>query len=331
MCICMGLAMTSAYALTFFILPYNSLYLEGQSGYDETDIPYVLAMVECAVSILTGVMGLVAFANKPQRSSILITIVFFVVFAILEGTFGVVRAWHLGLLGDDMARTCSDTMQSGCPTTRFESSNTLGRDILFTEPLGGECNFFFWNVGGVMPTRSEWERQDFVPCQDPDNQCAWRMETYMDWSASTSYGWRDDPEALRSVDSSTNSLTTFPKIHNMQRLMQLQAKYNRTLVQTVQYTEQPSIAYCWYWGCHAVCQPLRWAVNRWWLGSSLLLFILQTANMGMAIALFRASNGPKEKVLPASNPNTDSGFVMKAPVMGRRNRPLNANPSALYF
>ena len=179
-----------------------------------------------------------------------------------------------------------------------------------------------------MPTRSEWEREDFVSCLDPDNQCGWRMETYMDRSKSTSYGWRDDPTVLRAVDSSTNSLTTFPKIHNMQRLMQLQAKYNRTLVQSVQYTEQPSIAYCWYWGCHAVCQPLRWAANRWWLFSSMLLFALQTSNMAIVIALLTK---PKEKSgLPVTAPAPPS-FVMNAPLFGRRTRQLGANPSVLHF
>lgn len=334
-CIFLGLATTSAYTVTFFVLPYNTLYLEGQSGTDEQDVPYVLAIVECAVSAATMVMGLIAFSSQPRRSALLTTLVFFAVFAVLEGTLSVVRAWHLGLLGDDMAQTCSDSLMTGCPTTRFESAS---RDILFTEPMGGECSFFFWNVGGSMPTRSEWSANNFADCADAPGgaqMCQERLETYMDWSKATSYGWRDDPNALQQAMASANSLTTFPKVHNMQKMMQFQLDYNRTLTQSVLYTEQPSISYCWYWGCHAVCQPLRWAINRWWLCSSLLLFALHTANMGMVIKLFVQTPPPKEKTgLPTSNPNTSNPnpeFVMKAPVLGRRNRPLSANPGGLYF
>lgn len=324
----LGLAAVAGYAVTFFVVPYNSLYLSGESGYDENDIPYILAMAECAVAGLTFVMGVIGAGNKT-KPALLTMMIFFIVFVVFQGTFSVMRVWNLGLLGDDMARTCSDTMNSGCPTTRFESANSLGRDILFTEPLGGECNFFFWKVGGVMPTRSEWERENFTPCQDPDNMCAWRMETYMDWSKRSSYGWRDDPTALRAVDSSTNSQTTFPKVHNMQELMKLQVKYNRTLVQSVQYDEQPSIAYCWYWGCHSVCQPVRWIVNRWWLTSSLVMFVVQIINMGLTTALWLRPRAAKVKTI-AEAQSTPS-FVMQAPVLGRRNRRLNTNPDMLHF
>ena len=42
-----GLGATFAYLATFSLTPYNHLYLSGESGYDETDVSYTLAIVEC--------------------------------------------------------------------------------------------------------------------------------------------------------------------------------------------------------------------------------------------------------------------------------------------
>ena len=50
LCTLVGLGATAAYAVTFYMLPYNEIYLTGLSGYDEADLPYTYAIVECAVS-----------------------------------------------------------------------------------------------------------------------------------------------------------------------------------------------------------------------------------------------------------------------------------------
>lgn len=331
LCTLVGLGATAAYALSFYILPYNKLFLEGESGHDERDLPYIIAMIECAISGATFIIGVLAFSSgKPKKRVALIAVLFFIILVIMEGTFGVIRAWNLGFFGDDMEKTCSDTQQfTGCPTTRFEA---LHHEILYTEPRGGECSFWFW--GPEMKTRSQ-----FQPCPPGRATCEQDIETYMDWSKHQAYGWRDNPEQIKTLLSGSSDITTVDKVHNMAQIMRLQAQYNSSIVTPL--STQPSISYCWYWGCNKVCTALRWSVNRWWFISSLALFVLHIINLLLAIVIYRSKKGndgndyeSSESIQEAKAWAVDDDLEtpqISAPVIGRRRRTLNKNPHVLRF
>jgi len=319
-----------AYAVTFFLTPYNQLYFSGQSGYDDTDLPYTLAIVECAVTGSTFIIGALAFATtkKPARRVVLTALFFFIVAVILQGTFGVIRAWNLGMVGDDMSRTCSDEGMTGCPTTRFEAVNR--RDILFAEPFGGQCSFWFW--GPNMKTRYDG-KDDGNSCggwqSGGGDLCDQEIEKYMNWAKPSSYGWRDSPESIvgKAVDLSGGA--TIEKVHNMKTLYERQNSLsNGTIPPENRYSSQPSVAYCWYWGCSEVCTSHRYWVNRWWMFSSLVLTILHLINAIMAVVIWRQMapvmniKAGKDVEMPE-----ESGFIV--PSVGRRRRVQN--PSGLLF
>ena len=330
LCTLVGLGATAAYALSFYILPYNKLFLEGESGHDERDLPYIIAMIECAISGATFIIGVLAFSSgKPKKRVALSAVLFFIILVIMEGTFGVIRAWNLGFFGDDMEKTCSDTQQfTGCPTTRFEA---LHHEILYTEPRGGECSFWFW--GPEMKTRSQFQ------CPAGRATCEQDIETYMDWSKHQAYGWRDNPEQIKTLLSGSSDITTVDKVHNMAQIMRLQAQYNSSIVTPL--STQPSISYCWYWGCNKVCTALRWSVNRWWFISSLALFVLHIINLLLAIVIYRSKKGndgndyeSSESIQEAKAWAVDDDLEtpqISAPVIGRRRRTLNKNPHVLRF
>lgn len=324
LCMLVGLGATAAYALSFYLIPYNELYLEGKSGHDEDDVPYTMAIVECAVSAATFILGVLAFAGpRPSKSVLGKTVVFFAILVAIEGSCGVIRAWNMGLFGDEMTRTCSDTQPfSGCPTSRFEAIN---HEIMYTSPSGGECSFWFW--GPEMKTRFQFECPQYEP------MCGHDIETYMDWSNRNSYGWREDPTAIAALLSDPHGTTTTVKVvNNMEVLMQLQTKYNRTIAPSAMLEHQPSLAYCWYWGCNAKCMSLRWSVNHWWLVSSFSLMAVHLINMFLALSLCKAPE--KDDVAEATlvdYEKDDEEMLIEAPVIGRRRRALNKNPAMLRF
>jgi len=325
-----GFSSTFCYLATFYLTPYNQLYLSGESGYDETDVSYTIAIVECVLSGCTFIIGLLAFAapKYPERRVVLISMLFFIMAVIVEGTFGTVRAWNLGLLGGDMERTCSDKQfATGCPTTRYEAVHSP-REILYTSPKGGDCQFWFWDE-----MRS---RQSANACSTQYGQpaiCDYSIETFMDWSSPSSYGWRDDPDEIQELLADSGPLTTMKKVHNMAELLKIQAgqlKYNseeKNYSSTIstQLTVQPSLAYCWYWGCNAVCNSHRYFVNRLWFVATLLLTVLYLLNTMLAACLWRKTR--KIKVVPAVV--EPSAFIM--PEFGRRKRQLVENPAMLQF
>ena len=330
LCMLAGLGATAAYALSFYLIPYNELYLEGNSGHDNRDVPYTMAIVECAVSAATFIIGVLAFAGpRPSKSVLTKTIVFFALLVAIQGSCGVIRAWNMGLFGDDMKQTCSDTQTfSGCPTTRFEATN---HEIMYSSPRGGECTFWFWEPD--MRTRHQFQ------CSPADAPCPitydFDMETYMDWSRASSYGWRDDPDAIAALLSNPNSVTTTVEVvNNMEMLMRLQTKYNRTIAPSARLEHQPSLAYCWYWGCNAECMGLRWSVNHWWLVSSFALAALHLINMFLALTLCKSTEAddvPQPAKLVDDYGDDENLMTIEAPVIGRRRRALNKNPEMLRF
>ena len=58
-----GLFAAASYGATFYLVPYNELYVTGRSGYDDTDLPYSLAIVECVIAGSTFIVGVLAFAK----------------------------------------------------------------------------------------------------------------------------------------------------------------------------------------------------------------------------------------------------------------------------
>ena len=152
----------------------------------------------------------------------------------------------------------------------------------------------------------------------------------MDWSSPTSYGWRDDPTEVRS--SGTTDLSTIKKTHNMAELNRIQS--NKTDHILTPFTTQPSIAYCWYWGCNQVCNSHRYLINRMWLVFSVALCVLHLVNVVMAGYLWRLRPSPTKKQSVSPVPTADvlglsPSFVV--PDFGRRRRPLQPNPSVLQF
>ena len=354
LCTFIGLSATAAYAVTFYLTKYNQLYLSGQSGYDETDLPYTYAIVECCISAATLLIGLLLPA-QPTKRTLLIGVVFFGVSGGLQGTFGMLRAWNLGLVGDDVQKTCSDVSQAtGCPTTRFEYVHD--RDIAYGSPAGGDCTFWFWgnrpadlsSSSGAMMRLVDIERQQcsdgvtkLEDCQSertqPNLQAGGTfhglnprtIQTYMDWSDPFSYGWRDDPDVVLNLESTTNLETlNLDKTHNMQQIMSLQEKAT-DLPDGDKLTTAPSIAYCWYWGCNSVCHEQRYLVNRWWLLSSIALCVLHVVNVVVAANLY-AKKKQKSVAVPTEDDEEDD-MEMLAPARGRRKRQLVQNPSGLMF
>ena len=339
LCTLTGLGASMAYAATFFLTPYNQLYFSGQSGYDDTDLPYTLAIVECAVTGSTFIIGALAFATakNPPRRVILTALLFFIVAVVLQGTFGVIRAWNLGLVGDDMTRTCSDEGLTGCPTTRFET-RIGGRDIMFKEPYGGQCSFWFW--GPKMQTRYEG-MVDLSSCAGWEETggalCDQSIQKYMDWTKATSYGYRDDIEDIKTLLSDTTGAVTIKKVHNMEILYTLQATVltakNSSIPSEQRYSGQPSIAYCWYWGCSEVCNSHRFWVNRWWLFSSVALTVLHIINAIMAVSLWRQLDPSVQPIknikagIDVENNVVENEFMVQP--LGRRRRVQN--PSGLLF
>jgi hypothetical protein len=297
-------------------------------------LSYTLAIVECALSGATFIIGLLAFAasKNPVKRVLLVASLFFGVGFIMEGTFGVIRGWNLGLLGDDMERTCSDVDKSGCPTTRYESLND--REIQFREPKGGDCQFWFW-----PPMKPRYTLlQDNSACNEYGtlSVCDKKIETYMDWSAPSSYGWRDDPDKIENAVQ--GDIVTMDKQHNMKLLLELQssviAANNNSIPVGDRYTKQPSIAYCWYWGCSEVCQPHRYRVNRWWLLSSCTLCFLHFVCLIISLVSWRRApldTIPVAKAKMTNELDVEQQINFIVPQIGRRKRRLVQNPEGVQF
>lgn len=361
-----GLTASAAYTVTFYLLNYNELYLAGQSGYDDTDLPYTYAIVECVIATMTLFIGVLAFSTggRPRKKAVMIALAFFAVSAVISGTFGMLRAWNLGLIGDDMEKTCSDVGQAtGCPTTRFE--HVHDREIVYKEPAGGDCTFWFWGnkaegSSDSMERLFDIARQRKDPgsgqliyinaetAAEPTGKYKSLMqrdiETYMDWSEASSYGWRDDPDALIALAEENDSLEVLDletlmlrKVHNMKLIYDFQSQIVKAnpqdIVKADQLTERPALAYCWYWGCSRVCHGDRYLINRWWLCSSLALFVLQFTCVVLTTLVYKKTPSDKDE-------DEDAGVdvivnvedeLMPAPLRGRRKRQLVQNPSGLMF
>tara|TARA_B110000879_G_scaffold202168_1_gene278185 strand:+ start:381 stop:1484 length:1104 start_codon:yes stop_codon:yes gene_type:complete len=356
-CLCtfIGLSASAAYAVTFYMTKYNQLYLSGQSGYDETDMPYTYAIVECCISSATFFIGLLGFvtAGRPTRRAILVCLLFFGVSCGLQGTFGILRAWNLGIIGDDMQKTCSDISQStGCPTTRFEHVHE--RAITYASPSGGDCTFWFWGnrASMALPTAGSMMRLVDIEkknCPPGQNTCTsttlpgglykgiapGTIEKYMNWADVFSYGWRDDPDEVIKLGETGNlESLMLDKTHNMQHILTIQNKSatatSGNIPEADQLSEAPSIAYCWYWGCNSVCHEQRYLVNRWWFFSSLGLCVLHIMNVIVSAMLFQRL--PKiAYAVAAVEPDDEPDLELMVPTRGRRKRQLVQNPSGLMF
>jgi hypothetical protein len=151
----------------------------------------------------------------------------------------------------------------------------------------------------------------------------------MDWSSPGSYGWRDDPKAIKELLEGSGSLTTIDKVHNMAELMVIQA--NTTSIQA-KLTTQPSLAYCWYWGCNSVCNSHRYLINRLWLMVSISLTVLHLVNTLMAAAVWRRKQEKPEAAVELVDAIKAQPFFV-VPAIGRRKRRLvpTKNPSLLQF
>ena len=321
MCVTIGLCGTMAYAMTFYVSTYNEIYYPESN--DANDLPFTLAIVECSICAATLLLGVLAYSGPASKQVLFVGFLFFVFSTLASGSISAIRGWNLGLVGDDLERTCSDTTKSGCPTSRFEAV-AHNPTIEYTSPKGGDCQFWFW--GPNMRARYTGE----TACNgygQSDGVCGDIIETYMDWTQSYSYGLRDDPDDI--VAASSGQLVTVDQIHNMKYLFGLQSSAgNVSIPMSEQFTEQPSIAYCWYWGCSSVCQPMRYMVNRWWLGSSIVLFVTHLILPTFAALLWRRNPQSAKPALPVT---TLSVPEMSVPEFGRRKRRLVQNPSGLQF
>lgn len=355
-----GIMAVASYAVTFYILDYNGLYLSGKSGYDDTDLPYTYAIVECVTAGFTLVIGVMAFgtSGRPTKRAVMVAVIFFGAACVLEGTFSMLRAWNLGLVGDDMEKTCSDVGQAtGCPTTRFE--HVHDRDILYSEPSGGDCTFWFWGNKPEDASSSSTSMTRYIDIikpkadgtgyQNPNMATGIyfgldprEIETYMDWSQASSYGWRDDPNSLTNIgaedDESLDNLDALNlnKRHNMRQIMTLQDKIllarDDYIAEADQLSQAPSISYCWYWGCNSVCNHERYLVNRLWFGTSLTLFVVQLTSAALAAMVYRKTPVHEHTKFSSEDAEDfEEDVELMAPLKGRRKRQLVKNPSGLMF
>jgi len=357
LCTFIGLSASTAYAVTFYMTKYNILYLWGQSGYDDTDLPYTYAIVECCIAVLTFFIGILGFATvaKPSRRSVLVCVIFFAIAGCLQGTFGMLRAWNLGFVGDDREKTCSDkSLVTGCPTTRFEYVHD--REITYSSPAGGDCTFWFWGSRPTLTSSStsmmrlvDIEKQQCKISGKTLRECPSsterdepnlkdgifngvnpdEIEIYMNWADVRSYGWRDDPDQVRNLENTTDLKSlNLNKKHNMREIMEIQAEAGFQIVKTDRFTTMPSIAYCWYWGCNSVCHEQRFLINRWWFFSSVILCFLDIVNVIVASQIL-VKTPQKNKSVPMEDDEED--IELMAPLRGRRKRQLVKNPSGLMF
>ena len=359
LCTFIGLSASTAYAVTFYMTKYNILYLSGQSGYDETDLPYTYAIVECCIAALTFFIGLLGFSTvaKPSRRAVLICVIFFATAGCLQGTFGMLRAWNLGMIGDDREKTCSDkSLITGCPTTRFEYVHD--REIAYSSPAGGDCTFWFWGSRPTPPSSSSTSMMRLVDIEKQQCKAAGKkliecplsvdrttpnlaggtfngvnprdIETYMNWADVRSYGWRDDPDQVRNLEETSDLKSlNLNKKHNIQEIMEIQAQAGEQIVKTDRFSTAPSIAYCWYWGCNSVCHEQRFLINRWWLFSSVILCFLDIVNVIVASQILVKIPSKNKSV--SVDEEEEEDIELMAPLRGRRKRQLVQNPSGLMF
>ena len=338
LCTFIGLSASTAYAVTFYLTKYNTLYLSGQSGYDDTDVSYTYAIVECCIAALTFFIGLLGFSTvvKPTRRGVVFCIIFFATACCLQGTFGMLRAWNLGFIGDDREKTCSDkSLVTGCPTTRFEYVHD--REIAYSSPAGGDCTFWFWGSRPTPPSSSSTSMMRLVDIEKQLTGGTFNgvnprdIETYMNWADVRSYGWRDDPDQVRNLEETSDLKSlNLNKKHNIQEIMEIQARNGTEILKTERFSTAPSIAYCWYWGCNPVCHEQRFLINRWWLFSSVILCFLNIVNVIVASQIL-VQIPPKNKSVPIEDDDEEEDIELMAPLRGRRKRQLVQNPSGLMF
>lgn len=349
-CIVAGLLTTAAYSITFYLTPYRQIYFNAESGNDDDDLAYTLAIIECVLSGSLVILGAFAFQSKRERGSKIVAVALIGIATLIHFVFAIVRGINTGRLFDDVSRTCSDKGLSGCPTTRYEAAPNH-QDIIFSSPFGGQCSFFFW--GPAMKARYEGlkEGTNGEPlndacagwAQNSGRLCDQTIETNMDWSKATSYGWRDDTSDITSLLFDANNAVTIKKEHNMEIIYKLQQQIANTSAGSIpaeyRYNSQPSIAYCYYWGCSDVCLSHRYHVNTWWFYSSVSLAVIDLVVFIWALKALPKDNSDKEKndiplaeVSPVANieEGDQNGFKPKFPVSGRRRR-MQQNPSGLLF
>ena len=343
LCVLAGLGGFIAYGVTFYVTSYNEIYFSGHSGYDETDLPYTLAIVECVVAGSMFIIGHLSFATtpRPSRNAILCAAVLFASGAVLQGVFGVIRGTNLGLIGSNVARTCSDTALSGCPTTRYE--NTHNRDIMFSSPYGGQCTFWFWgpDMKAVYETVTDKSELCNGWSSESPEICLQTVEKYMDWSEASSYGWCDDIDQITALLSDTSGAITIDKQHNMEKLFILQETAEANIPAQYRYVSQPSLAYCWYWGCSEVCQSHRFLVNRWWFFSSFVMCIFNVINFILTLRVLppkRKEDDSEEEelnsLLPAvaaGQSGLEEGNILNPVLLNIGRRRRLQNPSGLLF
>lgn len=346
--IIVGALATAAYFVTFYLTPLDHLYFSESSGNDIRDQPYILAIVECVLSGSLAIMGSVAFTPKKDRGSWLTGTVLIGIAMTCHAIFTVIRGVNMGILFDDISRTCSDKGLSGCPTTRYEAVASH-QDIMFSSPFGGQCSFFFW--GPTMKARYEGLKAG--PSGEPVNDacagwalnngrlCDQTIETNMDWSKASSYAWRDDTTDITSLLFDVNNAVTIDKEHNMEVLYKLQQQIVNVsagaIPEEYRYKGQPSIAYCWYWGCSDVCISHRYHVNKWWFYSSAVLTVADLVVFIWALKTLpdddkQKNDIPAVAIVDAEKGNFEEGGFLapKLPITGRRRR-VQQNPSGLLF
>lgn len=109
-----------------------------------------------------------------------------------------------------------------------------------------------------------------------------------------------------------------------------------SIPESQRYSSQPTISYCWYWGCSKVCTPLRYNVNRWWLIGSLSMTFINLINIILAAVIWRKlpSKGGDGGGGGGGGGGDDMGDMEEQALLmtkprGRRKR--IENPSGLLF
>ena len=266
---------------------------EAGIAYVTEDVPlYTLMAVEfLAVLILLcgGCFGIYAKKNSNTRAPILLFVgVAFIIYGI-TGTWRAVTIWGEGegqcnYFGDN------DYLKA-CPATRHERLKVDGG---WNEDISNEANT--WNISKKEPVQKSdcvfwfWDNtfpmDSMVGAGSPltgNQQIALEQEMIknMNWAGKASYGFYDaddtcETDFMGATDCIQDGRTVFKALEDDPDTV---TNLGITISKKLGSIPKPDISFCYYWGCHHLCNEDRYYVNR------LLLYISLT----MAAATLGAS------------------------------------------
>lgn len=308
---------TATLATTLYTTPFNELN-NPQYPMEDVDWPGILTFVEIGICIASLLLGIVVFTanengglSRISRCQFIMVIVFLGFSVLAHIGILIIRGYMKGFVGGP--GTCADTaLATGCPTTRWEASDTETYTIKYDTPYAPDCAFWYWDKMHSYQSMVKIQSQLDGPLASLVSEAAQNVRLFIDWSERSSYGWRvDDKDIDRLVDNGIEF--TLDNTNNMNRLMQIYTKYSSDNVTAVgaqgngggyisigaAMTSKPSLSHCWYWGCHPVCTSQRHLINMWWFVTSAVLAAVQMVILLLAFCMCREKQSEAEDAAEA--------------------------------